>query len=41
MTTEMNNVQLTVPEVINFGEDDIDMDFEEIKKLTKQAKNNI
>lgn len=39
MTTETNNVTLTVPEVINFGTEDSNvLDFEEIKKLTDDAK---
>jgi hypothetical protein len=38
MTTQTNIATLTIPEVINFGEDSNVLNFEEIKKLTEDAK---
>lgn len=38
MTTETNIATLSIPEVINFGEDNDVLNFEEIKKLTEDAK---
>lgn len=38
MTTQTSDAPLTVPEVINFGEEDVVLDFEQIKKLTLDAK---